>query len=224
MRMTMGAGHGRPNDSRGFIHKKILGIGSKVLGFAGRNIPLPGAGILRGASEFLGGFADPVGRIPDIIGFRPPAQQASRFPGQNEFERLAERQKFGREADRLQSGASGASGRNGACPTACAPNKGNRRVNIMGECAPPGFHWNVAGYFRKGGPCSRFEAGWVEEGTVLVKNRRMNNANGRAQDRSLKRIEAGQDHAKRILRATGWRTISKQSSREMRMRRRGSRH
>jgi len=220
----MGTGHGRPNDSRGFIHKKILGLGGKILSTVGSVVPLPGAGILRTVGGLATRLSGAGQSVPTVIGINAQLEQEgfaqSRFPGTDEFQRFAQRKAFGRQADQLSSG----NGRNGACPTACAPVKGNRRVNAAGECAPPGFHWNVSGYFRKGGPCSKFQPGFVEEGTVLVKNRRMNNANGQAQTRSLKRIEAGQDHAKRILRATGWRTISKQSSREMRMRRRGSRH
>lgn len=38
---------GKPGDQRGFIHKKLLGIGSKILGV----LPIPGAGI---ASKFTG--------------------------------------------------------------------------------------------------------------------------------------------------------------------------
>lgn len=211
--------HGRPNDRRGFLHKKILGLVGSGLSFAGNVIPLPGANILRQAGRIATGFSR--GGPP------PPRGPISRFP-QPTDERtvigLPEGFTFGAGAGRgegagviFQSGTGTAV--NGACP--CPPAKGNRRVNAAGQCAPPGFHWNVASYFRKGGACSRFEPGFVEEGTVLVKNRRMNNANGGAQTKALKRIEGGQDHAKRILRATGWRTISKQSSREMRMRRRG---
>jgi len=108
---------------------------------------------------------------------------------------------------------------------ACCPTRGDgSRVNAAGECAPPGFHWNKSGYYRKGGPCSTKAQGWVEKGTELVKNRRrFNNANGSAQNRAIKRLSAGEKQARALLKMTGFRTISKQSSREMRMRRRGHR-
>jgi len=108
---------------------------------------------------------------------------------------------------------------------ACCPTRGNgSRVNVAGECAPPGFHWNKSGYTRLGGPCSTKPAGFVAPGTELVRNRRkFNNANGVAQKRAIMRLSAGEKQAKELLKMTGFRTISKQSSREMRMRRRGHR-
>jgi len=108
---------------------------------------------------------------------------------------------------------------------ACCPTRGNgSRVNASGQCAPPGFHWNKASYTRLGGPCSNKAAGFVEKGTELVRNRRkFNNANGPAQARAIARLSSGEKQAKALLKMTGFRTISKQSSREMRMRRRGHR-
>ena len=44
---------GRPNDERGFIHKKLLGAVSKVAGF----LPIPGAGIIGGIAGTLAGNA-----------------------------------------------------------------------------------------------------------------------------------------------------------------------
>jgi len=218
----VGVGHGRPNDSRGFIHKKILGLGGKIATTLG-NLPgvnlIPGSGIVRTAGQIATTFAGTPGR-PEIIGLPPSGlpfgpSRSNRLPESDPMKRPADT--FGFGPARVIEGAMQQG--NGACP----PAVGNRRVNAAGQCAPPGFHWNVSSYTRLGGACSRFAAGFVERGTVLVKNRKMNNANGGAQDKALKRIERGQDHAKRILRATGWRTISKQSSREMRMRRRGHR-
>jgi len=110
----------------------------------------------------------------------------------------------------------------GAC---CGNGRENSRVNAAGQCAPPGFHWNKASYTRIGGPCSTKPAGFVEKGTELIKNRRkFNNANGPAQARAISRLSSGEKQARALLKMTGFRTISKQSSREMRMRRRGTRH
>ncbi len=219
---------GRPNDYRGFVHKTILGIGGKVLSAVGNVVPLPGAGILRTAGNIFTGLSQSGKSTPnvifpsqsrDVIPIRPP--QLDGRPGGIPLPIT--------DSGPIRPGSSTM----GICDTreanlvkatCCGQSvTGNGRVNAVGQCAPPGYHWNKSGYFRKGGACSKFQAGFVEAGSVLVKNRKLNNANGPAQNRALKRIERGQDHAKRILRATGWRTISKQSSREMRMRRR-SRH
>ncbi len=220
----------RPNDQRGFVHKRILGAvsgfassvlsgGNPILGVAsgfargggqggglpaGSRVQIPTPGFAGRVQRFLPGGGTGFTTLPPGLIPKGPGGLIGALPG-------------------VPGGASGFADpqTNGRCPTtACPPAVGNRRVNAAGECAPPGYHWNVSGYFRKGGPCSKFEAGFVECGTVLVKNRKMNNANGGAQDKALKRIERGQDHAKRILKATGWRTISKQSSRELRMRKR----
>ncbi len=102
--------------------------------------------------------------------------------------------------------------------------RGNGRVNVAGECAPPGFHWNRSTYCTLGGPCSNSPAGVVERETKLVRNRKkFNTANGAARNRAIARLKAGEKDAKAALKAVGYRTISKQSSREMRMRRRGHR-
>jgi len=107
----------------------------------------------------------------------------------------------------------------GAC---CPSGRNGGRVNAAGQCAPPGFHWNKSTYTRLGGPCSTKPAGTVVRGTELVRNRRkFNTANGPARNRAIARLNAGEKDAKAALKAVGYRTISKQSSREMRMRRRG---
>jgi len=184
----------RPNDERGFIHKKILGIGSKVLGVAGRVIPLPGAGILRTAGDILGGLAQPAPRRPPpqiIEHLRPPRPGISLPPA------LIPK---------------GPGGLIGALPGVPGGISGFADNGCPGEpkvCAPRGTHLNKSSYFLRDGT-------FVPKGTRFVSNRRLNNANGRAQDKAIVRLEKGQDHAKKLLKATGWRTISKQSSREMR--------
>jgi len=220
----------RPNDQRGFVHKRILGA---VSGFAGS--------VFAGGNPLLGaasGFARGGQRAPGQVSGQLPAGSRVQIPTPGFAGRVQRFLPGGGTGFTtlppgltptgpggligLMPGVSGGVTGFAQAPTdgVCPPAVGNRRINAAGLCAPAGFHWNVSGYFRKGGPCSRFEPGFVEMGTVLVKNRRMNNANGGAQDKALKRIERGQDHAKRILRATGWRTISKQSGRELKMRKR----
>jgi len=184
----------RPNDHRGFIHKKILGVGAKILGVAGTVIPLPGAGILRTAGDILGGFAQPS---------RPRAPSPIQFPfsgGRGGGERVppdiravAEAKQRMIEGNRVRGGRPSTNG----CPPEAQ------------VCAPRGFHLNKSSYFLRDGT-------FIERGSIFVRNRRLNNANGRAQDKAIVRLEKGQDHAKKLLKATGWRTISKQSSREMR--------
>ncbi len=70
-----------------------------------------------------------------------------------------------------------------------------------GVCAPRGFH------FAKDGS------------GVLVKNRRkFNTSNGPANRRATSRLNASSGAAKELLKAVGFRTISKQSTREIRTR------
>jgi len=114
----------------------------------------------------------------------------------------------------------GGGGGNGACAVAC-PGTGNSRVNAAGQVAPPGFHWNKSTYTRRGGPCSSKPAGLVLKGTELVKNRRKyNTSNGPALVNAIGRAKASEKPAKQALKLLGWRTISKQSSRELKMRKR----
>jgi len=217
-----GEGHDRPNDRRDFIHKTILGIGGSILrtaGGIGGAIGLPGAGFVTNIGNIIGGGRDKFGPGGGRGPFRTPFQQPVRLPGIPESDPMDKNRQVGITPQDTARGAL----QNG-CPVSCPPAKGNRRVNAAGQCAPPGFHWNVSDYHRKGGPCSSFAPGFVEAGTVLVKNRRLNPSNGPAENKAIKRLEAGQDHAKKILRATGWRTISKKSSREMQLRPRRSRH
>jgi len=216
-------GHQRPNDARAFIHKTILGIGSSIIGTV-TNLPgvslLPGSGILRGAGELAGRLSRTGGgtTLPII----PPSLSGAR--GGGGLPRLPESDPMGKNRQvgiTPQDTFRSALQTNGAC--APATGIGNRRVNAAGQCAPPGWHWNVSGYHRKGGPCSKFAPGFVDSGTVLVRNRSMSKNNGKAEDRAIKRLDGSVDHAKKILRATGYRTVSKQSSRELRRPRRGHR-
>lgn len=216
----------KPNDERGFIHKKILGIGTGVIsGFLGGG-PLGAIG--GGLSAFSGRSRaqvqpPPPRKVPGFGGL------VERFiPGGRSgfFPELPGAVGPGGVAGLLgaQGGVTGAAALspNGTCPAPVMG--GNRRVNAAGEVACPGFHWNESTYTRLGGPCSNKPAGLVVKGTEQVKNRRnFNTANGPARKRAIKRLKAGEKDCKEALRALGFRTISKQSSREMRMRRRGHR-
>lgn len=78
-------------------------------------------------------------------------------------------------------------------------------------CKPTrsGYHLNRSSYFLRDGT-------FVPKGTRWVKNRKMNKANGRANDKAITRLEGGQKQAIELLKSTGYRTVSKQSAREIR--------
>lgn len=216
-------GHQRPNDARHFLHKTILGIGSSILGTVA-NLPgvgfLPGSQFLELGSKILGGLSGR-GRGPSLPILPGPAVIGAPLPIQARLPTSGPIQQNERVGIRPPEPSSAMFQQNGVCQPSTGI--GNRRVNAAGQCAPPGWHWNVSSYTRRGGPCSKHAPGFVEAGTVLVRNRRMSKNNGKAEDRAIKRLDGSVDHAKKVLRATGYRTVSKQSSREMRMRRRGHR-
>jgi len=196
----------RPGDQRNFIHKKILGFGSRVLGL-GSIVGIPGASI---ASGVLGSLAGQQGQAA-----RPRLPRGSRVqiptPG------IAGRvQRF------LPGGSTGFTtlppglipkgpgGVLGAFPGVPGGVTGFAEPpQADGTCPPRGFHLNRSSYFLRDGT-------FVEKGSRFVKNRRLNEANGKANNHSIRRLERAQGQAKKVLRATGFRTISKQSSREMR--------
>ena len=180
---------GRPNDERGFIHKKILGIGGSILSTVGNIAPfLPASGILRTAGSIAtrlsGGGGPPPGPLTRQPFSRPVSRQRPAIIGPGAVLPGA----IG------PGGILGAAGAVGGITGAGAPHEN-------GVCPPRGFHLNKSSYFLRDGT-------FVPERSRMVRNRRLNNANGRAQDKAIVRLEKGQDHAKKLLRATGWRTIS----------------
>jgi len=216
---------GRPNDERAFVHKFLLGVGSKLLKGVGSAAPGPAGALLRGAGNVLNTLSQPRATLPalpqgtfpgnEIIGIPPGGTGGARGTGRPaplQFIPQPGSSSMGicdTDASRLVMATCGAGGggRNG-------------RVNEAGQCAPPGFHWNKSGYTRIGGPCSSKPAGFVERGSELVRNRKkFNTANGPARKRAIARLKASEGDCKDALRAVGYRTISKQSSREMKMRR-----
>jgi len=198
--------HGRPNDERGFIHKKILGLGRKLLGATpiglavGTGLDLLGVGGQRQVSRV------PPPRLPQgtrvqfpTPGFRGAAERF--LPGgRSGFTTIPE--------GLIPKGPGGVLGAFPGVPGGVT-GFGNGAADPEGRICPPrGFHLNKSSYFLRDGT-------FVERETKFVRNRRLNNANGRAQNKAIVRLEKGQDHAKKLLKATGWRTISKQSTREM---------
>jgi len=185
----------KPNDERGFIHKKILGLAG---------------GVVKG---FLGG--GPIGAIGGAIGSFAPKRQTREFQRQPQpipgvggaIERFLPGGRTGFFAPPQPTGPGGIislfPGVPGGVTGFAQPEHEN------GTCPPRGFHKNKSSYFLRDGT-------FVPRGSRFVRNRRLNNANGRAQDKAITRLEKGQDHAKKLLKSTGWRTISKQSSKELR--------
>jgi len=214
----------RPNDRRGFLHKKLLGLGRKALGL-GAGL-LPGGQVLQTGLGLLGGLGGSGGRPGRSFG-RGRGRGPQLPPGSRT--QIPTPGLAGRVQRFLPGGSTGFTtlppglipkgpgGVIGAFPgvpggvTGFATNgdcPGEPRV-----CAPRGFHLNKSSYFLRDGT-------FIQRGTQFVRNRRLNNANGRAQAKAITRLEKGADNAKKLLKATGFRTISKQSSRELRMRKR----
>jgi len=196
----------RPGDERGFLHKKLLGLGKNLLGL-GSLVGIPGAGAVSGVLGALQG-GGPSRQRPGL-----PRGSRVQIPTPGIAGRV---QRF------LPGGSTGFTtlppglipkgpgGVLGAFPGVPGGVTGFAEPpQADGTCPPRGFHLNRSAYFLRDGT-------FVEKGTRFVKNRRLNEANGKANNRSIRRLERATGQAKKVLRATGFRTISKQSSREMR--------
>lgn len=203
----------KPGDERGFIHKRLFGVGKSLLGLGTNLLPGPIGGVAR---TLLTPVLGSGGGQRQVRRQQLPAGSRTQFPTPG----------FGGRVKRFLPGGgtgfttiprsllprlpeSGPMGQNRA--VGIAPQDSVRaalEAHGDGAC-PRGFHLNKSAYCLRDGT-------FVEKGTRLVKNRRLNEANGRANNRSIRRLERAQGQAKKILKATGWRTISKQSSREMR--------
>ena len=214
----------RPNDRRGFLHKKILGLGTKLLGVGANLLPGPIGAVARTGLGFLGGgqqIQAGGGRSFGRAGSRGlPAGSRVQFPTPG----------LGGAVQRFLPGGGtgfttlppglipkGPGGLLGAIPGVPGGVTGFQEEGLCPAeprvCPPRGFHINKSSYFLRDGT-------FIPRGTKFVRNRRLNNANGRAQDRAIVRLDKGTDQAKKLLKHTGYRTISKQSSRELRMRKR----
>lgn len=202
----------KPGDERGFIHKKILGVAKKALG-VGSSL-LPGVNIARQAVGAIGtgvtllrggGPRVNVSTLPRGSRFQVPtpgiAGRIQRFlpGGATGFTTIPEGLR-----PKGPGGILGAfPGVPGGVTGFASPEEGT------GVCPPRGFHLNKSSYFLRDGT-------FVQRGTKFVRNRKRNASNGRANDKAIGRLDGAQTQAKKVLKATGWRTISKQSGREIR--------
>jgi len=191
----------RPNDERGFIHKKIAGIGASILGVTSKFVPGPAGAFLGIGQRALGLIAAPGGPPATISTFTPSIIDIRQPPPRSFGQRAARPPPRIPESDQMRANRSVGIAPQDRFQNGCPPDPG--------VCAPRGFHVNKSSYFLSDGT-------FIAKGSRFVRNRRLNNANGRAQDKSIVRLEKGQDHAKKLLKATGYRTISKQSSKELR--------
>lgn len=202
----------KPGDERGFVHKKLLGLAGKALGVAG--------GVLPGALGSVSRFGGRILTQSTSGGGAARGRALSAFPTGSRLQ-IPTPGLIGRAQRFFPGGASGFEN----FPIS-DPMRKNERVGINvasraasslsaaaaangGVCPPRGMHLNKSSYFLRDGT-------FVEKGTRFVTNRKRNKSNGRANDNAERRLHAAEDQAKKILRATGWRTISKQSSREIR--------
>jgi len=209
----------RAGEERGFIHKKILGLGRGALG-AAASLGVPGAGIASAALGLVGGGVSRTGprSIVNQRGGRgrgaPRAGRPLNLPFHGEpgfgVDLLGGRARLG--AFEIPPGLrpKGPGGIVGMFPGVPGGVTGFAEDHHASQfCPPRGFHLNKSSYFLISGE-------FVPARSRFVRNRKMNAANGRSQDRAIRRLEQGQTQAKKLLKATGFRTISKQSSREMR--------
>jgi len=217
---------GRPGDVRGFIHKRIGGalkgaiggvlsgnplsaIGGAFGGFARGGAPPPVSSSSSSLGRFIGQTitsfappqATPVTPVPGLGGF------ISRIlpGGSTGFEVGPQTQQVG-QGVAVQANIGNVGGATGmlAGPGGCK------------ALVPCGFHAAKTTYVRKIDRCGPYDHSNLEivpAGTFIQgkRRKRFNNANGAAQARSIARLEAGTTQAIKLLKAVGYKKISKTS-------------
>lgn len=173
----------RPNDRRGFIHKKLGGLARRALGVVGA-VGIPGiSGGARLARSFLRGGS----RSRAFVEARGAQKQRGRIARQNQASR------FGRGGNALEQAV--------AARSFGAEVDAQRIAPLEGDTCPTGYHLNKSTYrLLKTGEL-------ILEGTVCVKNRRRNPDNGRASMRAARRLIGRQKHADQVDKAL--RTLAK---------------
>ena len=202
----------KPGDERGFIHKKILGVAKRALGVGSSFLPGPLGTVARTISSFGGSGVSRVSPSSIINQRGLPRGSRTQIPTPGFAGRV---QRF------LPGGASGFTtlppglipkgpgGIIGTFPGVPGGVTGFGNGAEGSVCPPRGMHLNKSSYFLRDGT-------FVEKGTRFVANRKRNASNGRANDLAIRRLDGAETQAKKVLKKTGWRTISKQSSREIR--------
>lgn len=173
---------GRPNDVRGFVHRKLFGLGkglvkrgAQFVGAAG----IPGvSGAVRFATSLTSGGSRNVGfnrAVGRAIGRgQGIGNQETRFrPGAGGiFEDQLRARQFASQVSGGNGSTAVALAAGNECPRGFHPNKSTYRLVTSGELVP--------------------------EGSRCVRNRRRNPDNGRASLRAARRLLARQKHAKTI--------------------------
>jgi len=170
----------RPNETRGFLHKriarfagKVAGVGLRIAGAA--NIPL-----VSGAARLGGSFLRGGSRSRAFVEARAVQKARARRQGRT----------FGAPQP------TGPGGIIGLFPGVPGGVTGFAQEATGGECAK-GFHINKSGYHLKDGT-------FIAPMSRCVRNRRRNNDNGRAAMRAARRLlgrKKSQDAIDRALRA-----------------------
>jgi len=191
--------NGRPNDDRGFIHKRIIGA---VKGFAGGGFVGAASGFIRGGGRQA---RQPARRLAaprvalQTVQRRPRFTETTTrrggilgaFLGRRETKRaiFAER----KQIDRVQVGVTTTPA------TAAAQAAGMGLVCTSGAGAPRGTHLNKSGYFVQTSPGNPDAGGtWIAAGSQCVTNRSRNAGNGRAVVRATSRIASFDRLARRV--------------------------
>jgi len=192
--------HSRPGDSRGFIHKKLLGAAS---GF-----------ITGGPTGAISGFFGGGGRAPTPTPFQfgggggfSGGGSGGRFPAQ-----VLPPTRGGGIAGAIGRARNLAQGIGAASVFATGGSRTEFSVNACDK-APCGFHKAKQTYVRKIDPCQPFQLSNLEiipEGTFIEgASRRRNPSNGKANSHAMSRLDLAVPHAKKLLKAVGYRQISK---------------
>ena len=190
----------RPGDERGFIHKKLLGLGRRAIGFgtsfvAGAGIPIVSQ-VVRVGRNIVG--ARGTARDPRFIQARTAqlTRGAPRFTvgagvgrGEGAGFIIQSGQAAGRQVTTLTA--------EGTCPTG----RCDRVVSVGQDGTPhtlPG-HKNRTGYYIQAQPGNPAAGGeWVSAGSRCVSNRRTNAGNGPAAKRAVRRLKAFRTLSKRV--------------------------
>lgn len=177
----------RPCDTRNFIHKRLLGA--------------IGGGLTGGIGGAISGFASGGARTTPTPFVRPAIAPT---PGVGAF------------IERIVPG--GASGFHEA-PVAVATHRGGATQMAVnaGTCAPKGFHKAKSTYTRKIDPCAPYSLSNIEivpKGTYVEgASRRRNPSNGQANNRAISRLKGAEGQAVKLLKAVGYKAVSKNARR-----------